>query len=145
MPSGSAEVTRRPAVTSAIFASSCVARHDVEREQEVLRRDVLVLQLLRLVEGAVEHLRELRADLRLLLRALDARLLGERRLGLRAQRVRVGHELARQLLVEQREQQMLGIELGVAVAARELLRRRDGLLGLDRELVEVHASYCLSG
>ena len=116
-----------------------VARDDVEREQEVLRRDVLVLQLLRLVEGAVEHLRELRADLRLLLRALDARLLGERRLGLRAQRVGVGHELARQLLVEQREQQMLGIELGVAVPARELLRCRDGLLGLDRELVEVHA------
>ncbi len=101
-------------MTSAIFASSWSRGHDVEREQEVLRRDVLVLELLRLVEGAVEHLRELRADLRLLLRALDAGLLGERRLGLRAQRVGIGDELARQLLVEQREQQMLGIELGIA-------------------------------
>ena len=33
---------------------------------------------------------------------------------------------------------MLGIELGVAAAARELLRGRDGLLGLDRQLVEIH-------
>ena len=138
VPSGSDEVTRRPAVTSAIFAKQLVARHDVEREQEVLRRDVLVLHPLRLVEGAVEHLRELRADLRLLLRALDAGLLRERRLGLRAQRVHVGDELARQLLVEEREQQMLGIELRIPVPARELLRRRDGLLRLDRELVEIH-------
>ena len=104
----------------------------------MLRCDVLVLELLRLVDGAVEHLRERGGHAGLLLRALDARLLRERRLGLSTQRVRVGDELARQLLVEEREQQMLGVELGVAAPARELLRCRDGLLGLDRELVEVH-------
>ena len=104
----------------------------------MLRRDVLVLELLRLVEGAVEHLGERGRHGRLLLRALDARLLRECRLGLRAQRVGVGHELARQLLVEEREEQVLGIELGVAAPARKLLRSRDGLLRLDRQLVEIH-------
>ena len=44
-----------------------VARDDVEREQQVLGRDVVVVHALRLVEGLVEHLRERRADLRLLL------------------------------------------------------------------------------
>ena len=120
-----------------------VARHDVEREQEVLRGDVLVLELSRLVGGAVEHLRERRGDARLLLRTVDARLLRERGLGLRAQRLRVGNELARQLLVEQREQQVLGIELGIAAPARELLRRGDRFLRFHGELVEVH--YVLSG
>ena len=52
--------------------------------------------------------------------------------------VRVGDERARQLLVEQREEQVLGVELGVAEAARALLRGGDRLLGLDRQLVEVH-------
>ena len=50
-------------------------------------------------------------------------------------------------LFEQGEQQMLGIELRVAIAPRKLLRRRDRLLALNRELVEVHvllpASVCL--
>src|SRR6185437_9285935 len=60
------------------------------------------------------------------------------RLRLRAQCVRVGHELARQLLVEQRDEQVLGVELRIAVPPCELLRGRDGLLGLDRQLREVH-------
>jgi hypothetical protein len=105
----------------------------------MLRGDVVVLELLRLVEGAVQHLRERGRDLRLLLRALDARLLRETRLGLGAQRFGVGDELPRELLVEQREEQMLGIELGVAQPARQLLRGRDGLRRLDRELVEIHS------
>ena len=51
-----------------------LARNDVEREQQMLGRHVVVLHALRLVERLVEHARELRGDLRLLLRALDARL-----------------------------------------------------------------------
>ena len=78
-------------------------------------------------------------DARLLLRALDPGFLRERRLGLRAKRLRVRDELARQLLVEEREEEMLGLELGVAVPTRKLLRCRDRFLGLDRELIEVHA------
>src|SRR5205823_13767056 len=56
-----------------------------------------------------------------------------------AERVGIENELARQLLVEEREQQMLGVELGVALSARKLLRGRDGFLGLDRQLREIHA------
>ena len=104
----------------------------------MLRGDVVVLHPLRLVESAVEHLRQRGGEARLLLRALDARLLRQGRLGLRAQRVRIGNKLARQLLIEQREEQMLGIELRVAAPARQLLRGCDRLLRLDRELVEIH-------
>ncbi len=80
-----------------------VAWDDVEREQQMLGRDVLVLQLLRLVGRLVEDARERGAGLRLLRGALDRGLRGERRLGLGAQRGGIGHELRRQLLVEQRE------------------------------------------
>ena len=65
---------------------------------------------------------------------LARRARGELLLGLGAQALPVGEEL----LVEQREQQVLGVDLGVAAAARELLRGRDRLLALDRQLVEVH-------
>ena len=94
-------------------ASSVVARDDVEREQQVLGRDVVVLELARLVGGAVEDAREGRADLRLLRAALDRGLRAQRRLGLRPQGGGVGDELRGELLVEQREQQVLRIELGV--------------------------------
>ncbi len=115
-----------------------VARNGVERQQQVLGGDVVVLELARLVERLVEHAAERSARLGLLRGALDRRLGGERRLGLGAERSRVGHELLDELLVEQREQQVLGVELGVAHPARKLLRGRDGLLALDRQLVEVH-------
>src|SRR5215207_479176 len=101
-------------------------------------RDVVVVHALRLVERLVEDLREGRADLRLLRRALDRRLAAQRGLRLRAQPSRVGDELLRQLLVEQREQQVLGVELRVAHPARKLLRSAYGLLALECQLVEVH-------
>ncbi len=138
MPSG---ILARDALAAAHLLDpreQLLARDDVEREQQVLGRDVLVLELPRLVEGLVEHARERGARGRLLRRALDRRLRGELRLGLGAQRGRIRHELRHQLLVEQREQQVLGVELGVARPARKLLRGRDGLLALDRQLVEVH-------
>jgi hypothetical protein len=90
-----------PAADLVDLGEQLVARDDVEREQQVLGRDVLVVHALRLVEGPVEHLRERGADLRLLRRALDRRLAAQRGLGLRAQRSRVRNELLRQLLVEQ--------------------------------------------
>ena len=101
-----------------------LARHGVEREQEVLGRDVVVLELPRLVGGAVEQARERGAGGRLLRGALDRRLRAQLRGRLGAERGRVGHELLHELLVEQRQQQVLGVELGVAVAAGELLRCR---------------------
>ena len=125
-----------------------LARDGVEREQQMLGRDVLVLELARLVERPVEHAREGGARGGLLRGALDRRLRAQLRLRLGAQRAGVGDELLHQLLVEQREQQVLGVELGVAAPARELLRGRDRLLALDRQLGEVHqclVSGCRSG
>ena len=96
-PDSAASVRSRPNFESAWYVPSgsaagnlgdlrkqLVARNHVEREQEVLGCDVLVLHPLRLVEGAVEHLREGGGSAGLLLRAVDARLLRECRLGLRA-------------------------------------------------------------
>ena len=54
---------------------------DVEREQQVLDRDVLVLELLRLVFRLVEHVRQRARDRGLLLRAGDARPLGQSLIG----------------------------------------------------------------
>ena len=106
-----------------------ITRDDVEREQEMLRRDVVVFQPLRLVAGLVEHAREGGRDIRLLLRALDRRLRAQRRLGLRAQLRRIGNELLRELLVEQRQQQVLGIELGIAHAGAQAPARPRRLPG----------------
>src|SRR5207253_3071667 len=50
------------------------------------------------------------------------------------------NEFARQLMVEQREEQVLGVELGIAAAARKLLRSRNRFLRLDRQLREIHAA-----
>ena len=61
-----------------------VARHDVEREQEVLDRHVLVVHRPRLLEPAVERGRQLGRDPRLLRGARDGRLLREHRLRLGA-------------------------------------------------------------
>ena len=120
-----------------------VARDDVEREQEVLDRDELVAELAHLVEGAVEDAAEPRRRLRLPA-AGDARQLREARLRLGAQRSRAVagavDERPRELLVEERERQMVGRELGIAGAARELLRGGDRLLALECQLLKVHVS-----
>jgi hypothetical protein len=115
-----------------------VPRDDVEREQQVLGRDVLVLHAPGLVEGPVEDVTDRARDLRLLRAALDRRLRPQRRLRLRAQARRVGDELLRELLVEEREQQVLRVEFGVSHAARKLLRCCDRLLGFQGQFVEVH-------
>ena len=109
----------------------------------MLGRDELVLELPHLLLGLVEDAARTRPRRAAAgCAALHGRLLRQRRLGLRAQlgdgRAGALDERARQLLVEERERQVLGVDLGVAAAARELLRGRDGLLGLDRQLVEVH-------
>ncbi len=117
-----------------------VARDGLQREQQVLDGDVLVVELLRLFACLVERARQLGRDARLLRRAFHGRLLREPRFRLRPQRLRRRHERARQLLVEQRQQQMLGVDLGVAAAPRVLDRGGNGFLRLDRQPVEVHLS-----
>ena len=44
----------------------------------------------------------------------------------------------RQLLVEESDRQVIRRELGIAASSRELLRGCHGLLGLERQLLEVH-------
>ena len=104
----------------------------------MLGRDVVVLHPLRLVSGLVERAREGGGHGRLLLHPLDGRLRAQRGLGLRAQLGGVRNELLRELLVEQRKQQVLGVQLGIPHAARKLLRSRNGLLALECQLIEVH-------
>ena len=79
-------------------------------------------------------------DLGLLRCSLGRRFSAQRGLRLGAQRVGVGHELARQLLVQQREHEVLGVELRVAHPARKLLRARNGFLRFQGQLVEVQCS-----
>ena len=86
VPSGSCEVTRWPPRTSSSCGEQLVARHDVEREQQVLGRDVVVLERRASSKARSSTCENAADDLRLLLRALDRRLLRERRLGLGAQR-----------------------------------------------------------
>src|SRR2546430_12036819 len=70
-------------------------------------------------------------------------LAGEPGLRLSAERVGVRNQLARQLLVEQREQQVLGVQLRVAVAARELLRdRKSTRLNSSHSQIS-YAVFCL--
>ena len=125
-------------------AEQRLARHEAEREEQVLDRDELVAEACRLVEGGVEHAAERGGRLRLRTPARDGRLLREPCLRLTAERGDGGagalDERARQLLVEQRDGQVVGGQLGVAGPARKLLRARDRLPALDGQLVEVHVS-----
>ena len=68
--------------------------------------------------------------------ALHGRQCIDAPLGVRPQLLPVGEEI----LVEQREQQVVGRDLGVAAPARNVLRSRNGLLALDRQLLEIHVS-----
>ncbi len=113
-----------------------VARHRLERQEQVLGRDVVVLELRAVLVGLVEHARERRRCVRLLRAALHGRQRIDAPLGVRPQLLPVGEEI----LVEQREQQVVGRDLGVAAPARNVLRSRNGLLALDRQLLEIHVS-----
>ena len=82
---GPLRILRRDALTAADVPDAReqrLARDDVEREQQVLRRDVVVLELARLVGRAIEDAGERRTYLRLLCATLDRRLRAQRRLGL---------------------------------------------------------------
>jgi hypothetical protein len=120
-----------------------LARHHVEPQQQVLDRDELVAELRRFLERPVEHAAEARP--RLGHRAPgDRRLLAQPRLRLGAERVRLAaralDERPGELLVEQRDREVIGGHLGVPETARELLSSRDRLAALHCQLVEVHGS-----
>ena len=140
-------ILRRDPLAAAHLLERCeerFSRDGVEREEQVLDRDELVAERLRLVERPVERAPERGRRLRLRSAAGDGGLLPEPRLGLATERIRrpagTLDERARQLLVEQRDGQVVGGDLGVPGPARELLGAGDGLAALDRQLVEVHGS-----
>ena len=109
----------------------------------MLGGDVLVLELLRLVLGGVEHLegalREVAAfasvDLRHLAQLVVEAGLHELRVGADALEQRGDQTV---LLGEQRGEHVLGQDLLLIAAARDGLRLLQRLLRLDRELVEFH-------
>ena len=139
---GALGILRRDALAAADLLQpreQLVARDGVEREQQVLGRDELVLELAHLLLGAVEDAARTRSR-----RSAAAPRPGAtasaraRPRSPRAAPPPARRAALRQLLVEQREQQVLGVDLGVAAAARVLLRGGDRLLDLDRQPVEVH-------
>ena len=117
-----------------------------EGEEEVLGRDVLVAERLRLLLGLLEDPDELLggADVRDLVaaqrrRALDrlpGALAGASR---RRRRAAAGPGRDAVVLLEQGEQQVGRRDLGVGGAGGEALGARDGLLGLDCEAVCLHS------
>ena len=121
-----------------------------EREQQVLGRDVLVLELAHRLLGGAQHSDELVRRARGLAALATHRGQGvERGVGLGADGAGVGAELLQdgdddaRVLLEQDGEQVLGRELRVAAALCELLRGLEGLLGFDRKAVCLHIS-CLN-
>ena len=112
-----------------------------EREQQVLDGDELVAELARLLASAIERLAERERWLLRRRRAARRRQLGDRLLGVRAHGVAIGAGAAQQhgrrgvRLGGQREQQVVGGDLRVAVATRKLGRGRKRLPRPDRELI----------
>ncbi len=115
-----------------------------EREQQVLGRDVLVLERLGLAQRLLEDAVELRRDARG--RALGLRQRRERAIDVGLNGPDVRAELAERrgddptLLGEKGLQQLLGRDLGMVGLLGLGLRREDRLLSLHRELVESHAA-----
>ena len=122
-------------------AGAAAAEAVGQREQQVLDGDELVAEVARLLAGAVERLAERERGLLRGRRAARRRQLGERVLGVRAHGLAVGAGAAQQHrrggvgLGGQREQQVLGRDLGVAVDTGELGRSRERLPCPDRELI----------
>ncbi len=127
-------------------AEERVARDELERENEMLDRDEVVVELACLLEGIVERFAERCAGLRLGVRAGDRRQRADTHLGLGQDRTRLCagplQQRARQLLLEQRRCEVVARELGVPRLPRDLLRAGDCFSGLDCQLVEIHCSPC---
>ncbi len=121
-----------------------------EREQDVLGRDVLVVELAGLALGEAQDVHELAARRRLLRARGDRRQLVQRLVDLRPDRLRTRAELAQNRpdntlgLLEQSHEQVLGLSFRVMAGGRHGDRGLQRLLGLDRETVGLHSVLNLS-
>src|SRR5262249_41235877 len=103
-------------------------RDGLEGEEQVLGRDVVVLELALLRLGAVENLLQRVRDPRLHVRSSRrSRARGELLLRIGPESLPVREEV----LIQERKQEMLWVDLGVPATPRQFLRPRDGLLALD--------------
>ena len=118
-------------------------------DQEMLGRAIVVLEPLHLLPGRVEDGLEAGSHV-LPARARDLRKASDRRQHVPLDRLRAGAELRQEgadhavLLLDEREQEVLGLELLVAFAIGEPLGALNRLLGLDRELVEAKRRHAPS-
>ncbi len=118
-------------------------RHGGHREQQVLGRQVVVVQAAALLVRRLEHAVRVGRQRGLLLRAVHLRELRERLVDAVAQRLRRdAHALEHGQhdtlgLAEEAGEQVLGRDLRVVAVAREGLRGTDGLAGLAGEAVGV--------
>ena len=112
-------------------------------DEEVFRADVLVLQPLGFGLGEIGDELQPRRNRRGR-SAVHLRLLAKRLPCLTGNRRRVDLQLAQQrrddavLLFGERDEQMLGLDLWMAVRLGELLRAEDGFRGFFGEFVEIH-------
>ena len=142
-PSGSCDVTFWPPRTPC-SASSSASRGTRSSASRRCSTETNSSPSSRISSNARSRMR-LTARRRLRLSAArDGRQLTHARLRLRAQRrgavPGTVDERPRQLLLEERDRQVVGRELRVARAPRELLGARDRFLRLERQLVEVHVT-----
>ena len=120
-----------------------------DRDEEVLGRAVVVLEPLHLLPGGVEDGLEPGAHV-LPARPADLREAADLGLDVPPDRLRPGAELRQEgaddaiLLLDEREQEMLGLELLVTLAIRQPLGGLNRLLGLDGELVEAKRRHAPS-
>ncbi len=115
-----------------------------EREQQVLGGDVLVAHRARLVVGRLEQADEALAERGGACVAADGRRGVERlvREAAHALGIRAGAAQHRDddaaVLLEQRKEEVMGHDLGVAARAGKALSRGERLLGLDCESISLH-------
>ena len=142
VPSGSCDVTFCPPRTS-WSASSSASRGTTSSASRRCSTEAYSSPRARISSKALSSTRRnARRGLRLRGAARDRGLVPHACLCLGAQLrgavARAIDERSRQVLLEQRDRQVIRRELGIAQPARKLLRARDRLLRLECQLVEVH-------
>ncbi len=133
---GDAQLGQRPGGGAEVLAD--------QRQQQVLARDVFVLELLRLLGRLLQEFLQAAADVDVGGGAAHLRLLLQRFIDAGADRLGFHPQLAQQcrddavVLADQRAQHVLGADFLMVAAAGQIAGRRQGFLRLDGEFFEPH-------